>query len=399
MTPKTTTRLGASAAALLLISGTVFAAPDAQSAELLAATVKAIQSSTSHQVIIDVVSKGTVAAPEGPRQIERRISFDLATAQPNKFRRLSMMDGVVAEARVSNGTELTTYLIDLGMYEVVPAPASLKALTSADPMADLSLLPAMLGTDKSDQLISMGDDQVYAGEVTVDGNKARRIDFKTKEGAAYFLLSPADPPRLDRIVMGEGESVTTTYSFKWADSAPADTAFVFQAPEGAKKVASLNEELQKMQEPQDAAVALQGKPAPPVKLTSLQGESVDIASHVGKDVVVLDFWASWCGPCRRALPVIDKLTKEYKDKGVAVYTVNIEDPVDVVQSFLKANKLDVEVLLDKDSAVARAYLASSIPQTVLIDKKGNVVKVHVGISEDYEKELRTELDSLIGATP
>ena len=122
-----------------------------------------------------------------------------------------------------------------------------------------------------------------------------------------------------------------------------------------------------------------------VKLSDLRGK-----------VVVLDFWATWCGPCIEAMPVIDRVTKKYAEKGVEFYALNIGESEQDVQAFFETAKVRPKVLLDPQSVHADAYKAEAIPQTVLIGKDGRVEMVHVGYEslESLEQQLDRQLNVL-----
>ena len=168
----------------------------------------------------------------------------------------------------------------------------------------------------------------------------------------------------------------------------APDTFVFAAPEGIPKASSLAELLA------GEAGVLLGKPAPAVKLALLGGGKLDLGALAKKNIVVLDFWATWCGPCQEAMPIIEKVTANFKDKGVLLYAVNVGEPAAEVGKFIADSGLHMNVALDEDTAVARAYKANSIPLSVLVGKDGTVQAVHVGLSPDLEKELTKELEAL-----
>ncbi len=140
---------------------------------------------------------------------------------------------------------------------------------------------------------------------------------------------------------------------------------------------------------------LVGKPAPAFTLDTLDGGKVDLAAHKGKDVVVLDFWATWCGPCVQALPILTDVTREYRDKGVVFYAVNQREEAEVIGEFLKKKKLDVSVALDSQGKIGNLYGVEGIPQTVIIDKNGTVQIVHVGFGPDLRQRLPRELDAVL----
>jgi len=141
---------------------------------------------------------------------------------------------------------------------------------------------------------------------------------------------------------------------------------------------------------------LNGAPAPDFSLQNLQGAPVTLADHLGKDVVVLDFWASWCPPCRKGLPILNTVAERYGDKGVAVYAVNIREGQSLVSEFVAKNKLTLNVLLDDTGIVAEDYGVSGIPQTVIIDRAGTIRAVHVGVSPfGFEKSLTADIDAAL----
>jgi len=147
---------------------------------------------------------------------------------------------------------------------------------------------------------------------------------------------------------------------------------------------------------------LDGKAAPDFTLPRLDGASVTLSNHLGKDVVVLDFWASWCPPCRKGLPALDRVSKSLEGESVAIYAINIRESQALVAEFARMEKLTLPILLDDTGLVADDYGVTTIPQTVIIDRSGKVYKVEAGIplwgaEEALLAEIRAALGS--GATP
>jgi len=139
-----------------------------------------------------------------------------------------------------------------------------------------------------------------------------------------------------------------------------------------------------------------GEEAPDLVLPMLDGGKFDLSKHRGKEVVVLDFWATWCGPCVKALPEVMKATNPLKEKGVVLYAVNQGEEAKPIRKFLNRKKWnDLKVALDNDDLSSDAFLVSGIPQTVIIDKEGVVRSVHVGFSPNIGKKLRRELDEIL----
>ena len=83
--------------------------------------------------------------------------------------------------------------------------------------------------------------------------------------------------------------------------------------------------------------------------------------------MVLDFWATWCGPCLQAMPQVDRVVREFSDQDVQLIAVNLEEPAKQITSTLERHKLQMAVALDRDGVVAAKYEATAIPQTVIIE--------------------------------
>jgi len=136
-------------------------------------------------------------------------------------------------------------------------------------------------------------------------------------------------------------------------------------------------------------------PAPDFALTDLTGASVTLSSFRVTNVVVLDFWASWCGPCRMAMPAIQSLQDKFADRGLVVLSVNLRENRDQVNEFAVANRINLHILLDSDGGVARSFGVSGIPTVVVIDKMGNVRHRHTGFSGDLEDSLAAVVEPLL----
>ncbi|MCC6653040.1 MAG: TlpA family protein disulfide reductase [Candidatus Eisenbacteria bacterium] len=183
--------------------------------------------------------------------------------------------------------------------------------------------------------------------------------------------------------MGELSSVQDT-RFVRADDATGgpDSLYRFTPPAGSNRVDRIGASA--ASEGPDRS----GQPASDFTLAALEGKSVTLSKLKGK-VVVLDFWATWCGPCRRWMPIVEKVTRELAPKGVVVYAVNVRETPAQVRAYLTKSGVKVPVLLDKEGAVATAYNASSIPLTVIVGRDGKIVKSMVGVHS--EEDLRAAL--------
>jgi thiol-disulfide isomerase/thioredoxin len=138
-----------------------------------------------------------------------------------------------------------------------------------------------------------------------------------------------------------------------------------------------------------------GKDAPDFKLALLDGKTFHLAENKGQ-VIVLDFWATWCGPCIQAMPQIDRVTHEFADKGVKLIAVNLQETPAQISSLLERLKLSPTVVLDKDGVVAAKYGANAIPQTVVIDRQGKVTRLFIGGGPKLGDQLREALQAALG---
>lgn len=141
---------------------------------------------------------------------------------------------------------------------------------------------------------------------------------------------------------------------------------------------------------------LVGKPAPDFNLELLAsgGKKFHLADHKGK-VVILDFWATWCGPCLQTMPLVEKVAHEFEAEGVQLIAVNLEESAKQITSTLERHKLQVTVAMDIDGVAATKYQATAIPQTVIIDREGNVARLFVGGGPKLADQLREALRDVL----
>jgi peroxiredoxin len=137
-----------------------------------------------------------------------------------------------------------------------------------------------------------------------------------------------------------------------------------------------------------------GQPSVDFALRSLTGANVRLSEHRG-EVVLINFWATWCGPCRQEMPLLDELYSKYQRAGFTLLGVNIDATAAQAGEMVHALKVTYPVLLDDRQEVSRAYRVGSMPLTVLIDRQGVVRYVSQGFKPGFEKRYAEWLRELL----
>jgi len=143
-----------------------------------------------------------------------------------------------------------------------------------------------------------------------------------------------------------------------------------------------------------AAPIAPSTPAPDFTLRTLEGQNLRLGEQRGR-VVLVNFWATWCGPCRQEMPHLNKLYDKYKSSGFVLLGVNVDE--DTRQAASVASKLGVKfpVLPDNDKRVSKQYDLSAMPSTVLIDRDGRVRYLHRGYQSGYEDTYDRQIRELL----
>lgn len=134
--------------------------------------------------------------------------------------------------------------------------------------------------------------------------------------------------------------------------------------------------------------------APAFSLPSRAGDTVSLEQMKGK-VVMLNFWASWCGPCRTEMPLLEQMHKRYSALGFTLVGVNVEANTADAERWLKDTPVSFPVLFDRDSKVSKLYDVNAMPSTVFIDRKGNIRYLHRGYKPGDEGEYLNQIRALL----
>jgi peroxiredoxin len=393
------------AAVLLLLANGVSSAADPAPEELLKGTLEFLGQLSAASATADV----SVRVRATGRDQTMESTFTFRAERPDKWAQIikgEPMDMTV----MSDGKQLYQFVGVLNRYTVTDAtePTEPSPLTG---FFDFGGAVKSFDAQKIfESIAGKVTESKYLGREKVGDVECHRCRFDSKAVNVDVWFEVGDRPLVWKVVpdltktlataadgkpAAKGMQVDYVLTFTDWNVAPKFTAadFTFTPPEGAEKVESLFGGGGRSATPE--IHPLVGKAAPPIEAADLAGDKFVLANHLGEDVVMLDFWATWCGPCVAALPEVNEVAKSFADRGVVFYAVNVGEDKQTISDFLKEQELDVPVLMDEKSAIAAAYKASGIPQTVLIGKDGTVQVVHVGFGSGMKKLLSDELEKLL----
>lgn len=134
--------------------------------------------------------------------------------------------------------------------------------------------------------------------------------------------------------------------------------------------------------------------APDFETLDLEGRNVRLDSYAGK-VVILNFWATWCPPCRLEMPSMEKLYREFKDQGLAVVAVNFMESREPILDFVKEQGFTYPILMDRMSRIAESYGVRRLPETVLIGRQGTLLAKSTGYKDWYKEDVREFVSLLL----
>lgn len=143
-----------------------------------------------------------------------------------------------------------------------------------------------------------------------------------------------------------------------------------------------------------ASSGLTGQPAPDFALKSSTGANLRLSEYRG-DVVMINFWATWCGPCRQEMPLLDELSSRYERVGFKLLGVNIDDDSNRAMAMIEELGVSFPVLFDARKEVSKMYDVSAMPVTVIVDREGTVRYVHHGYKPGYEEKYLDQVRSLL----
>ena len=337
-------------------------------------------------------------------------SFTGSFVAPAKFRH-EMKDDLLL---VSDTEKASAYKPDVKQYTNVDAPKDRLNHDELPPVLgvslqqqDPSLLLALL-KDPSSLFMDEDVKSIDAGQpTTIDGKACPTLALAIEGQQVQLALDPAthlirrmtvdvkdsllkqNVPQVNKAV------ITIDYTRSEPGAAIADASFAWKPPADATLRKAVSDDEGAVAGGSDnAANQLVGKPAPTFALKDLQGNDISLAAQKGS-VVVLDFWATWCGPCREGLPHLNQLNTDLAAKGLKVFAVNQRETSAVISKFIEEQHLGLQVLLDDKGKVGEQYHVTGIPQTVIIGKDGVVRQVFIGFGPGMEIPVRESVEAAL----
>ncbi len=304
---------------------------------------------------------------------------------------------------VSDGRSITRLLRSANLYSQHDAATTLDELQH-DAMTLQTLngsgVDFLVRPQFRAQLIAQITGVEEVGPEKLNNTDTRHFRLTLVDKRVFDLwFTAGDQPVLTRLVTTtsipiDGERtfrLTTSGSFQWKVGVThPEGTFTLAIPAGARRVNDLLAALQEGDIEQ-----LLGKPAPALELVSLQGTKVKLADQLGKNVVVLIFWASWCAPSIDGMPSLNEFVAACEKGGAAVYAINLGEDRDTVNNTVTEKGYTGTVLLDPGAESLQAYRIGAIPVTILIGKDGTVQAYQSGSTEEAREQIRAYAAALM----
>ncbi len=386
----------ANIAVLLVLAGAVWADTPPDGKTLLQESGDALHSAQSY-----ILEQAVVVEISGGLRSRLEMPVKLAAANPDKLR-IESNGPVGSTLIVSDGENTWMYLGPLKQYTRTPAASSPDALMKSINPGISEMLAEYRSKDPYLSVKVTGEESLemdgrhfdcFVVEATLDNIKMPGammltdgvmkmwIDKKTKLTLKQTASATMQGGSLR--APAEMNQTVNMLSMKLNEPVP-DSMFQFTPPEGAKEV-------KEFQGPVKAVPNLAGKAAADFKLSSMDGKEFSLSALRGK-VVLIDFWASWCAPCRKDMPALEKIYADFRGSGLVMIGMDAGEDQDTVSKFLQQTKLSYPIVLAGEMNVLESYSVTAFPTLVLIDREGNIALYHVGSGS--EAELRAALAKL-----
>ncbi|HEV7299944.1 MAG TPA: TlpA disulfide reductase family protein [Tepidisphaeraceae bacterium] len=336
--------------------------------------------------------------------------FESSFAAPSLFRH-EVKGEVVAG---NTGKEAFVYLPKRSVYVAKPTEGG-KQSRDALPEAMTNLLspqnPALLMAVSKEPVTALVEGYTTvdtAPDADLEGRPFTVLSMKNDTEHASVYVDPETHqirrvvtdlrPMLEKRGADAVKKALYTVDYKQVAGSPDDAnpeQFAWTAPDGARDITNAMQEQGGMGAPGAAAQAMVGKPAPDFTLPTLDGGTVKMSELKG-NVVVLDFWATWCGPCIISLPQLNAYADESNGKAVKVIALNVGEPKQQVAKVVEDKKWNAfTVALDTNSTVAESFGVNAFPTQMIVDKEGVVRKVLIGAGQENHHALEQAVTEML----
>lgn len=381
--------------------------------EALQPLVKTLKEATQTRATVELTSRSMI---NGQVVASEVAVYQIASKKPNLYS-IQLKGGDQLLQIISDGKIANVILSGTSYYQV-PSQSSLEPLTTESPIPlgpypEPVMALTLAGANVSKTFLTEMRSLELVKQDAPDDAQSVHIRGVQADGVSWSLWANTEPGKvkpvrlkvdLTKVVVGnneeglpEGFSYELDFKFtQWRTEGDLDPAiFNFKPAADVKKFDTLEDLIASM-EAEEARHPLTGTEAPDFTTSLLDGNAFQLSKLRGK-VVVLDFWATWCGPCVEAMPVVTEVAQSMADKGVVVFAVNVGEESDEIKDFLKKVKVAVPIVLDPESKIAEAYQTEAIPQTILIGKDGRIEVVHVGFEglDQFRQQLTEQLKVLV----
>lgn len=339
---------------------------------------------------------------------EQDTKGDLLLKRPNRLL-LEVRGGKIPFTIASDGKKVFTLVPPLGAYTSKEAANDLDGIFQGVErnlvMQQLPFFGFLLTDSPYGFFVNDSSAVEYAGVAEVEGatchrvrvvQEAARMDvYVESSGKSVVQRIVPDTSKLEASLQRRMPGVKVEMSIDFQDWASgeeiADEAFAYVPPDWA-----IEKESFMAPQRQDAAMELLGKEAPNLQVSLLDGTRFDLHERKGKNIVIIDFWASWCQPCLMALPILSDIAKEYENKGVVLVAVNVDGtPAEGIQAFMESRGFSFNAAPDQGGMNSGRYRVGPIPQTVIVGKDGIVQDVSLGLPPNLREEVSGKLDKLL----
>lgn len=137
-----------------------------------------------------------------------------------------------------------------------------------------------------------------------------------------------------------------------------------------------------------------GQAAPDIALSSIDGKNIRLKELRGQ-VVLVNFWASWCGPCRQEMPLLEDMYKKYSKLGFTILGVNVEQDNSKAKAYLRDVTVTFPILLDPQNIASKLYNVEAMPTTAIVDRNGKIRYIHLGYKAGYEETYKKQIKELV----